>query len=135
MAVDPTIVREWLAKAEEDFKFALVNLREKKPFAAQICFHFHQAAEKCLKAYIVTHDLEFRKIHDLTLLLATCTLHEPAAACLQEACEYLNTFYVEARYPVHWPTHFTLDEAERAHQAAARIKVWVEERLRSFPSA
>ncbi len=40
--------------------------------------------------------------------------------------EYLDTFYVETRYPVHWPTHFTLEEAERAHQAAHRIKVWVE---------
>ncbi len=83
MGVDPAIVQEWLAKAEEDF---------------------------------------------------ACISNEPAAESMQDACEYLNTFYVEARYPVHWPTHFTLEEAERAHQAARRIKVWVEERLRSFPA-
>lgn len=84
MAVDPAIAQEWLAKAGEDFGFALVNLQERKPFAAQICFHFHQAAEKYLRAYIVAHDLEFRKIHDLLLLLATCMSHEPAAASLYE---------------------------------------------------
>jgi HEPN domain-containing protein len=40
------LVQEWLAKAGEDFAFAWVNLEEGKPFYAQICFHFHQAAEK-----------------------------------------------------------------------------------------
>jgi hypothetical protein len=39
--VDPEIVREWKAKGDEDFAFALVNLQEDKPFYAQICFHFH----------------------------------------------------------------------------------------------
>jgi HEPN domain-containing protein len=51
--VEAAIIREWIAKADEDFDFALVNLEEGKPFAAQICFHFHQSAEKYLKAYIV----------------------------------------------------------------------------------
>lgn len=63
------LVREWLEKAADDFAFARVNLEEGKPFYAQICFHFNQAAEKYLKAYIVAHDLDFRKLHDFPLLL------------------------------------------------------------------
>lgn len=59
--VDERILREWMAKAHEDFAFAQINLEEGKPFFAQICFHFHQAAEKYLKAYIVTNELDFRK--------------------------------------------------------------------------
>ena len=51
--VDQGIVKEWVSKADEDFYFARVNLEEKKRFFAQICFHFHQAAEKYLKAYII----------------------------------------------------------------------------------
>jgi HEPN domain-containing protein len=47
--VDDKSTREWLTKADEDFQFALVNLQERKPFYAQICFHFHQSAEKYLK--------------------------------------------------------------------------------------
>lgn len=50
--VDRVLVREWLEKAEEDLEFARINLEEGKVFFAQICFHFHQAAEKYLKAYI-----------------------------------------------------------------------------------
>jgi HEPN domain-containing protein len=58
--VEIAIIREWVAKADEDFEFALVNLKECKPFAALICFHFHQSAEKYLKAFIVAHDLGFQ---------------------------------------------------------------------------
>ena len=58
--VDIEIVREWIEKAEEDFEFAKMNLEERKPFCAQICFHFQQSAEKYLKAYVVSHELEFR---------------------------------------------------------------------------
>ena len=67
--VDLEIVREWLAKADEDFEFARVNFEEEKPFFAQICFHFQQAAEKYLISYVIAHELEFRKIHDLPMLL------------------------------------------------------------------
>ena len=125
------LVQEWLEKAAEDFAFARVNLEEGKPFHAQICFHFHQAAEKYLKAYIVAHDLDFRKLHDLPLLLKICTAHDPAADRLREACEYLSAFYVETRYPVHWPTHFSGEEAQRALQSAELIKSWVEAQVGS----
>lgn len=47
---DPAVVREWLHKADEDFRFAEANLREESEFYAQLCFHFQQAAEKYLKA-------------------------------------------------------------------------------------
>jgi HEPN domain-containing protein len=125
------LVQEWLTKASEDFAFARVNLVEQKPFHAQICFHFHQAVEKYLKAYIVAHELDFRKLHDLPLLLKICAGHDPAAYQLQEACEYLSAFYVETRYPVHWPTHYSSEEAQRAMESAELIKAWVETRLGS----
>jgi HEPN domain-containing protein len=70
--VDFSIAQEWIEKADEDFEFALVNFQEGKPFVAQICFHFQQSAEKYLKGYIVARDLEFRKTHDLSMLLSIC---------------------------------------------------------------
>jgi HEPN domain-containing protein len=76
--VDAIIVREWLGKADEDFEFARVNFEENKPFFAQICFHLQQAAEKYLKAYIIAHELEFLKIHDLPLLLKICLSEDPS---------------------------------------------------------
>jgi hypothetical protein len=34
--VEIGIIQEWVAKADEDFEFALVNLKEGKPFVALI---------------------------------------------------------------------------------------------------
>ena len=127
--VDIEIVREWFTKADDDFEFALVNFEEGKDFFAQICFHFQQAAEKYLKSYIIAQELEFRKVHDLPLLLKTCLSKDPSFEQLQEDCEYLTTFYVDTRYPVHWPTHFSQNETQEAFQSASRIQSVVKEKL------
>jgi HEPN domain-containing protein len=46
---DPSVINEWLKKADEDFGFA-VSIIEDSTFYAQICFYFHKAAEKYLKS-------------------------------------------------------------------------------------
>lgn len=123
------IITEWLKKADEDFQFAFMNLREHKPFYAQICFHFHQAAEKYLKAYIIANELEFMKIHDLPLLLSICSSKDSSLDILRDECEYLNAFYVETRYPVHWPTNFSSEEAEKAFKAADQVRSVIYKKL------
>ena len=44
---DPKVVKEWLKKADEDMNFSS-SIIDESTFYAQICFHFHQAAEKYL---------------------------------------------------------------------------------------
>jgi HEPN domain-containing protein len=118
---DPLIVREWLEKADENLRFAESNLRGGSEFFAQICFHFQQSAEKYLKAYIIGKGLTFDKVHDLVHLLKTCSAFEPAFDALKEDCIPLNTAYIEARYPVSWPTSYTKETAERSRTAALNI--------------
>ncbi len=120
--VDPAVVREWIEKADEDYRFAEANLRMQDGFYSQICFHLQQAAEKYLKAFIIASELEFKKTHDLSQLLETCKEKAPSVEGLRKDSEFLNDFYVESRYPVHWPTHYTRDEAEGAQKAAMRIR-------------
>lgn len=121
--VDPVVVREWLRKAEEDYRFAEASLRAREGFYPQICFHFQQAAEKYLKTCIVAFELEFRKTHDLAQLLDICKEQRPDMDAARADCEFLNDFYIESRYPVHWPTHYNEEEAERAHKAAGSVRV------------
>lgn len=133
--VDVAIIKEWISKADEDFEFALVNLEEGRPFTAQICFHFQQSVEKYLKAYIISDDLEFRKTHDLPALLETCISKNSSFKQLSEDCEYLTIFYIETRYPVHWPTNYTKEEALKAKKAAEHIRDGIRNALRSlYPS-
>lgn len=104
--VDSDIIEEWMYKADQDFEFARINLEEEKQVFAQICFHFNQSAEKYLKSFIIANKLEFRKIHDLHLLLKQCKSKDPSLSQIEDDCEYLATFYIETRYPVHWPAPF-----------------------------
>jgi len=126
---DPGIVREWLEKADEDFRFAEANLTDGSEFYAQLCFHFQQAAEKYLKAYIIGKNLQFDRVHDLVHLLKTCSTHAPEFSELKEDCILLNTAYIETRYPVHWPTDYTRETTQQAKLAAGRIARLVREGL------
>jgi len=118
---DPQVINEWLTKADEDFEFA-VSIVEGSTFYAQICFHFHQAAEKYLKSFIVAMDLEFKKIQDLPVLLKSCVVKEPGLQILLDDCKLLNRFYIDSRYPVHWPTEYTKEEALKARTATEHIR-------------
>ncbi|MEW6350579.1 MAG: HEPN domain-containing protein [Thermodesulfobacteriota bacterium] len=126
---NPVIVQEWLEKADEDFRFAEAGLNGGSEFYAQLCFHFQQAAEKYLKAFIIARDLALEKVHDLVHLLKTCSTFDPAFAALKEDCITLNAAYIETRYPVHWPTSYTKDTADQSHTAALNIARMVRHQL------
>jgi len=118
------IVQEWLNKADEDFGFASAGL-EFTDFFAQICFHFQQAAEKYLKALIIARQLEFRPVHNLLELVNSCRDVEPSMAQIEAACRFLNPFYIDTRYPVHWPAHYDRETAWEAKEAAESIRALV----------
>jgi HEPN domain-containing protein len=132
--VDPQVISEWLKKADEDFEFA-VSVLEDSTFYAQICFHFHQAAKKYLKAFIVARDLEFKKIHDLPVLLKSCVVKEPGLQILLDDCKLVNRFYIDSRYPVHWPTEYTKEEALKARTATEHIRDVVKSALEPIISS
>jgi HEPN domain-containing protein len=127
---DPQLVREWIGKADEDFGFA-VSVIEESPYYSQICFHFHQAAEKYLKAHIIAYDLDFQKIHDLPVLLKICMQKDPELQKVLNDCKFLNRYYIDARYPVHWPTSYDKEEAQKAKLAAEHIRDAIKNRLRN----
>jgi HEPN domain-containing protein len=123
------VYREWLKKAEEDFGFANISLKETK-YYAQICFHFHQAAEKYLKAFVIANHLNFRPVHNFIELLNICQDKNPKIEELKEACQYLNPFYIDTRYPVHWPTQYDRKTAVNAMKSAKKIRDWIKTALR-----
>ena len=132
--VDPRVISEWLKKADEDLEFA-ISVVEESTFYAQICFHFHQASEKYLKSFIIAQDLEFKKIHDLQVLLKSCLAKDPNLQELMDDCKFLNRFYIDTRYPVHWPTQYTKEEALKAKKAAEHIRDVIKSALEPFSSS
>lgn len=124
------VVLEWLYKADQDFGFAQTSLSSKDlNYFDQICFFFHQAAEKYLKAYIVKFDLKFAKLHDLVKLLEICSTHDSSLKSLTESCSYLTPFYFETRYADEIFTVLTREQAEKAHQHAREIQTAIRQKL------
>jgi hypothetical protein len=56
------------------------------------------------------------------MLLKKCLEQTPDLGELTGDCDLLSTFYVETRYPVHWPATFAYEDAEQAYRAADRIR-------------
>ena len=61
------LVRQWLARAEEDLVACRVLLTQEALVRSALAFHAQQATEKHLKALLTWHEVEFPKTHDLTM--------------------------------------------------------------------
>jgi HEPN domain-containing protein len=65
----------------------------------QVCFHAHQAAEKNLKALIVSKGASSPKTHRLTDLLALLEDEEPGLKGTTNELLSLESYYIPTRYP------------------------------------
>lgn len=87
----------WLKLAEEDLEWAKASFEDKIYRGA--CFAAQQAAEKSLKAYLVSKNVVTPKIHDLVTLNQKCIEQEGEFQHLDEACNILSPYYLSTRYP------------------------------------
>jgi len=78
---DPNLdeARRWMAHASEDWATAKELSRDRDAPPRIACFLAHLAAEKAIKAWLISLDTPFRKVHDLAELRAML----PAAAADQ----------------------------------------------------
>ncbi len=105
--------REWVRKAEKDYRFAIKNAHSGEPFHDQLCFLCQQATEKYLKALQEELGIAIPRTHVLKDLLALLLPHHPTLAPLRRGLTFLTRFAVETRYPGD-------DATRRDSQAALR---------------
>jgi HEPN domain-containing protein len=95
-----TELQQWLEIADNDLNLAEFASKNMWPVpCAIICFHCQQAAEKYLKWFLVMHDNEPPKIHDLEELLKLCLTINPQFSEIYEKCSVLSGYAVQTRYP------------------------------------
>ena len=120
--------REWVRKAESDFKTAAHLLKSSPDLAEGTSFHSQQAAEKYLKAFLVWHQIEFPKTHDIEALLKLAgKMDDKIPEILREAA-MLTPYGVDYRYPGEYP-EVSRSDAERALRLADRVRAEVRSRL------
>jgi HEPN domain-containing protein len=120
--------REWVKKAENDFKVASQILRRRKdvvPDAA--CFFSQQCVEKYFKARLIEAGIVFPRTHDLLQLLNLCASVEPLWLAYAKAVDVMSDYAVNFRYPGH---SATLREAKVAFKYCGSLRVEVRRSLR-----
>jgi HEPN domain-containing protein len=99
------LAREWVKKAENDFKVAALLLRRPKDRVPDaVCFHCQQCVEKYLKARLVEAGVSFPKSHDLFLLVNLVSGVEPHWLAFSSAAKAITNYAVDFRYPGHSAT-------------------------------
>ena len=66
----PSEADEWLQFARDDLAAARLLLAHAELPARLACFHAQEAADKAFKASLAHASIQFRKTHDLSVLLA-----------------------------------------------------------------
>ncbi|HEX9593964.1 MAG TPA: HEPN domain-containing protein [bacterium] len=114
------VVREWLAKAENDLKTAAHTLKLGADCPTDtVCFHAQQCVEKYVKAVLVLQGIDFPKTHDLQNLAGLLPGRVRLSLSAEEQGR-LTEYATGARYP-GWGD-IPLAEARRAVTIARRLR-------------
>lgn len=94
------LAKDWLQYAQSDLNTATHMFFDVHPKETEItCYHSQQCAEKSLKAYLISKNIEPPRTHDLVELNHLCMIQEPAFSTIMTHCIALNPYGVNVRYP------------------------------------
>jgi len=94
------LAKEWLRYAKSDLSTANHMFFDVNPKETEIsCYHTQQCAEKSLKAYLITKNIDPPRTHDLLELNNLCFAYEQCFSAIQNYCVSLNPYGVHVRYP------------------------------------
>ena len=90
-------IEEWIGIARKDWKRMKRSLRAVDAEAAG--FFLQQSLEKYLKAFILKHGWNLRKIHELDTLLDDAAKCNSTLENFRDLCERVSGYYFADRYP------------------------------------
>lgn len=115
---------KWFSKAENDLLVIKNNMASNEIPIDACCFHAQQSAEKYMKAYLVSRQIHFPKIHDLQALLNLCIAINSSFKKIMEPAVRLSDYAIAPKYPDTFDD-LTLNDANVAYQDAVTIKDFV----------
>src|SRR5262245_35358812 len=111
--------REWLEKADDDFRLAEQLVLARPAFHDQVCFHAQQAVEKYLKAILEQQGQFIPKTHDLEDLMSLLLTNYPNLRKYRRSFGSMTEFAVTTRYP---GTRARKRQAVAAVKCATRVR-------------
>jgi len=91
--------RAWLAKTRQDLRRVEILLAASPADVEGALFHCQQAAEKAMRAFLIWHDVRFRRVHDLEEIGKQCVEVDVTLGALMGRAETLSEYASRFRYP------------------------------------
>ena len=112
-----------MSHADSDLRLARMAAGDESIRREQVCFHAQQAAEKAIKAVLLSRGIEFPLTHDLEELLEIAEDGGLALPDQVREAGLLTPYAVETRYPGHW-AEIAGAEQEKALRVAESTVAW-----------
>ena len=110
---------DWLKIAKKDWHRIKTMLNDGDPDAAG--YFLQQALEKFLKAFLLDHGWELKKIHPLFTLLDDAVKYNPKLEVFRDLCEIISGYYIADRYPYLVVSELTTEDIEKDLAEAERL--------------
>ena len=106
---------DWLKHAESDLRLARLAAESPDIRPEQACFHAQQAAEKAIKAVLLSRQIDFPFTHDIEELLELAESNGVELPAGVRDAGILTPYAIETRYPGYSMelTDADIDEAMR----------------------
>lgn len=116
------LVKSWLTKAQHDLSSAQILATNVNPYFDTAIYHCQQAAEKALKAFLVFHDIDFEKKHNLSILVDLGITIDPIFQNFHETAAILTPYATAFRYPGEFfETEPDKEQVEKAIKLAKQV--------------
>ncbi|MCE2432650.1 MAG: HEPN domain-containing protein [Candidatus Latescibacteria bacterium] len=122
----PDDPREWLNRARSNLAMAMNRVPD--TYLEDLCFEAQQAAEKAIKAVMISRNIEFPYVHNLALLLSILEDDGEIVPNPVRRAARLTPYAVDTRYP-GLSSPVEEQEYKDAVEIAETVVRWAEGRL------
>jgi len=113
------LTQQWFVKAAHDLGTARKAAADPDPYLDMAMFHCQQAAEKAVKGFLLFHDVEFEKTHDLDALVSLAIPADKRFELWLETAHQLTPYASASRYP--FTVEVSREQFERALTTATKF--------------
>lgn len=122
-------IRNWIQKAENDLKVGKDEMATQEPARDMVCFHMQQCSEKYLKAFLIFHDKEYPRTHNLEALLDLCfRIDQDFQELVELGVDGLTRYATSLRYGEEFYSP-SLEETNQTIRLAEKVRDFVRNKL------
>ena len=125
---DSKMHKAWFKKGDDDLEVAKLVFKD-GGFMDIVGYHLNQAIEKYLKGFLLFYNQAYPRTHNLVQLLRECSKFDHDIIDYSEDCERMNTYYIEAKYPMDMPWNYPKDEMRKSIEMTEFLIKYIQKQI------